>query len=432
MKLFIPVFLAFLTFSLQAQTVTTYAGNPQGQTGTTVNGYSSLRLTNPAGIAFDGQGRLWLSEEGGHVIRLFHTDGKVYIRAGAFGAAGYMNASGVVAKFNSPRGIAIDGSGNIYVADAGNHVIRKIAPFSSLGNQQQVTLLAGDPNNAGHQDGTGSNAHFHTPSGVAVDQQGNIYVADYETHVIRKITPAGVVTTFAGTANQSGSDDGAAASAKFYRPYGLYYSTTDNALYVADSWNKKIRKIAGGQVTTVVGIGSGISTWIYRAVTKDAAGNYYIGDQCHILKYDGSALTVFAGSEWANDCGHVDGADTSARFNVIYDLKMNGNELYVLERNDATNDDYIRKVNLVTTSVQTVSEPAVTLYPNPAHDWLRIAVPGENGPVHYEVWDLLGRKTAEGRFSGAYRLDVSSWTQGLYLMKLTNGRKVHLTKFRVE
>ncbi len=432
MKRLIPVlFFAFSIFDVPAQTVTTYAGNPQGQTGNTVNAYSQLRLTNPGGIDFDAQGRLWLSEEGGHVIRFFHTDGKVYVRAGGFGSPGYMNAAGVVAKFNGPRGIAVDGSGNIYVADAGNHVVRKMDPFSSLGNQQQVTLLAGDPNNAGHQDGTGANARFQAPTGIAVDAQGNIYVSDFETHVIRKITPSGTVTTLAGVPNQAGSSDGAASGATFNRPAGLYYNDAENALYVADSWNKKIRKIANGQVSTVVGIGSGISTWIYRAVAMDAGGNYYIGDQCHILKYDGNSLTVFAGSVWANDCGHADGADTAARFNAIYDLKMKGNELYVLTRNDASNDDYIRKVNLVTTSVTTFSEPGLTLYPNPAREKLFISVPASWGTVRYQVWDILGKQMASGRADRYHMLDVSTWTPGLYLMKVVHGAESRLIKFRV-
>src|SRR5207237_1018476 len=136
----------------------------------------------------------------------------------------------------SPDGVAADGSGNVYVADTDNSTIRKI---TSAG---VVSTLAGTAGSAGSADGTGSAARFNYPQGVAVDGSGNVYVADTDNNTIRKITSAGVVSTLAGTAGSTGGVDGTGSAAQFYSPYGVAVDGSGN-VYVADTYSYAIRKI---------------------------------------------------------------------------------------------------------------------------------------------------------------------------------------------
>ena len=165
------------------------------------------------------------------------------VLAGAPSGAGSLDGKGSTARFSYPYGVAVDGSGNVYVADQLNSTIRKITPAGV------VTTLAGSPGQNGSTDGNGSAARFYNPQGVAVDGSGNVYVADTFNSTIRKITPAGVVSTLAGTAGQNGATDGTGPAAHFFQPYGVAVDSSGN-VYVADMANNTIRKItpahAGG------------------------------------------------------------------------------------------------------------------------------------------------------------------------------------------
>jgi hypothetical protein len=162
--------------------------------------------------------------------------------------AGAADGTGSEARFNLPNSVATDSAGNVYVADRFNHTIRKITPAGV------VSTLAGTVGMVGSTDGTGAAASFNNPAGVATDGAGNVYVADTNNCTIRKITPAGVVSTLAGTSGQTGTTDGIGAAARFTNPEGV---ATDGAgnVYVADTDNHTIRKItAAGGVTTVAGV----------------------------------------------------------------------------------------------------------------------------------------------------------------------------------
>lgn len=172
--------------------------------------------------------------------------GSISLLAGSLQSAGSSDGVGVKAQFNQPRGVAQDLAGTIYVADSGNHTIRKIAPDGT------VSTLAGAAGQAGSVDGTGGAARFSSPRAVAVDDQGNLYVADTENHTVRKISPAGAVSTLAGLAGQSGAVDGTGSAARFMSPRGLALDATSN-LFVADQ-SGALRKVApDGAVTSFAG-----------------------------------------------------------------------------------------------------------------------------------------------------------------------------------
>ena len=181
----------------------------------------------------DGSGNLYVADASNNRIRLITTNGTVSTFAGS-GTAALIDGTGTAASFYYPYGIAIDAAGNLYVADERNNAIRKIT------SSGVVTTLAGS-GSVGSADGTGAAASFSNPTGVAVDSAGNIYVTDVGNNEIRKITPAAVVTTVAGSA-KSGFADGTGAAAEFEYPYGLSIDPKGN-IYVSDQGNEKIRKI---------------------------------------------------------------------------------------------------------------------------------------------------------------------------------------------
>jgi hypothetical protein len=162
------------------------------------------------------------------------------------GTAGGTDGNGTAATFSSPFGMVRDSQGNLFIADQGGKVIRKVTP------QGVVTTFAGSFNQAGFADGAGTAARFNNPASLAIDSSDNIYVADWSNHRIRRITPAGVVTTIAGTGTLGGTD-GAVASATFNDPAGIVI-TPAGVIYVAEATGHIIRKIDGGQVTTLAGL----------------------------------------------------------------------------------------------------------------------------------------------------------------------------------
>jgi hypothetical protein len=265
--------------------VTTLAGKA-GQAGSTDGTGAAARFTYPAGVAVDSAGNLYVADAFNDTIRKITPAGAVTTLAGTVGVNGSTDGTGAAARFSAPSGVAMDGAGNLYVADAFNDTIRKITPAGV------VTTLAGSPGQPGSADGTGAAARFYNPQGVAVDSAGNVYVVDSGNDTIREITPAGVVTTLAGTAGQAGSTDGTGAAAEFSGPSGVAVDAAGN-VYVADSFNDTIREITpGGVVTTLAGMAGqiGSADGIGAAaqfngptgLAVDAAGNLYVTDTNNI------------------------------------------------------------------------------------------------------------------------------------------------------
>ena len=232
----------------RAGTVSTFAGLANA-IGFTDGTGSAARFSAPQGVAVDAAGTVYVADTNNHTIRTITPGGVVTTLAGLAGANGSADGTGNAARFTGPRGIAFDSAGTLYVADTGNHAIRKIAPGGA------VTTLAGLGGTSGNTDGTGSAARFNQPRGIAVDSAGTVYVTDANNNTIRKITPAGVVTTLAGAAGQFGWANGTGSAARFAGPSGIAWDLVTGSLYVADTGSSTIRQVTtGGVATTIRGL----------------------------------------------------------------------------------------------------------------------------------------------------------------------------------
>lgn len=204
------------------------------------------RFGGPAGVAIDSVANLYVADQVNHALRKISSAGEVTTLAGLPGDAGGQDGTATAARFNRPQGVAADGIGNVYVGDFGNNTIRKVTPAGT------VTTLAGFADfEGGSADGTGSTARFSGPSGVVLDSATNLYVADSNNHTIRRVSPGGSVTTRAGLAGNPGSADGIGTAARFNNPSGLAMDGATN-IYVADTWNHTIRKVTPARVVTTI------------------------------------------------------------------------------------------------------------------------------------------------------------------------------------
>jgi len=275
----------------------------------------------------DASGNVYVADVTNNRIRKISSAGKVTTLAGS-GTSGNANGTGVAAQFNFPYDVAIDASGNVYVTDYMNDRIRKITPAGV------VTTFAGG--SEGFADGTGAAAQFNGPIGIALDASGNLFVADYWNNRIRKITSAGVVTTFAGSTE--GSDDGTGTAAKFNLPCGIAVDASGN-MYVADRGNNRIRKItSSGVVTTLAGSTKGFADGTGTAakfdspagIAVDASGNVYVGDEFNhrIRKITSTGVvSTFVGN---GTVGFTDGAGATVQFQNPFGVTLDASgNLYV-------------------------------------------------------------------------------------------------------
>jgi len=392
---------------------TTLAGSARAKGSTDGTG-SAARFYELTGVAVDGSGNVYIADEGNNTIRKISPGAVVTTLAGTAGQSGSNDGSGSAASFNGPTGVAVDGSGNLYVADFFNDTIRKISPGGV------VTTLAGSPGQAGSADGSGSAARFHSPFSVAVDGSGNIYAADFGNDTIREITASGVVTTLAGKAGQAGSSDGTGSAALFKTPEGVAVDTSGN-LYVVDTGNDTVRKIApGGAVTTLAWTagqygssdGTGAAALFHTpiSVAVDGSGNVYVSDASNeIIRQitPGGMVVTMAGS--AGAIGSNDGTASLARFDMPWGLAVdNTGKVYVA---DEANDTVRAGTSEASLLNDTVANANVDLSP-----WF-----GYYSPIAYPLlyhYNLGYEYVFDAGNGGAYLFDYKSghfwYTQASY------------------
>jgi serine/threonine-protein kinase len=238
---------------------------------------------NPSGMAVDALGNVYVADSHNSRIRKITQQGLITTFAGGDGQ-GAVDGPGAAAKFNHPGGVALDAAGSLYVADGGNNLIRKISPDGV------VTTFAGS-GTAGAADGKGTAASFNNPADVALDAFGNVYVTDGNNNKIRKITPKGVVSMLAGS-GAKGDSDGKGTAASFNSPNGMDLDASGN-IYVADRRNNKIRKVTPqGVVTTLAGSGefgrengpgASASFNFPSDVVVDSFGDIYVADYGNLM-----------------------------------------------------------------------------------------------------------------------------------------------------
>jgi sugar lactone lactonase YvrE len=277
-------------------------------------------LPYPAAIASDAQGVLFVADGISHTINKISTASVLSVFAGTARQTGSTDASGAAARFNDPQGLVMTAGGGVFVADTGNAEIRSI---TSAG---VVSTLA--------------TSTFAAPAGIAQDSLGNLYVADGTDHTIRKITATGIVSIFAGAVGVSGSNDGAGTAAHFNHPTGLAVDGNDT-VYVSDTGNNLIRKITpAGDVTTLVGASAELNH--PGGLTVDGGGNVYLADTGNSvvrrITPDGG-VSILAGVSGV--AGLKDGEGNEAWFNRPRDVCLDAQGvLYV----DDTGNAIVRRV----------------------------------------------------------------------------------------
>jgi len=256
--------LAFILFSLtcefaysQSYSVQTISGDSAGY----VNGLKSGALFNsPTGITTDNSGNLYVADTYNNVIRVLWNSFNLTGTLAGNGTAGFNDGTATAAEFNNPIGVCVDKLGNVYVADMNNNRIRKISTNGT------VSTLAGN-GITGHKDtAVAASAEFNLPTGLTIDTAGDIFVADAGNYDIREISASGVVTTIAGT-GYAGFKNGSIDSAKFYGLFGIAVNKAGTTVYVSEYINNDIRSITGGVVSMYAGYGFGADTGMYEGPT---------------------------------------------------------------------------------------------------------------------------------------------------------------------
>jgi sugar lactone lactonase YvrE len=321
----------------QQLTFSTLAGN--AGYGSSDGAGANAQFNYPQGVAVDNSGNVYVADSRNNTIREITPAGVVSTIAGSPGLRGNADGNGGSALFSSPGGVAADGSGNLYVADTLNHTIRKV---TTAGSTWLVTTVAGEAGVAGTNDGVGTNALFRSPGAVAVDQSGRLYVADTYNDTVRLVTPAGtnwMVTTLAGTAGLAGAANGTNTAATFSLPSGIAVDASNN-LFVADTGNSEIREIVPVGTNWVVS--TLVNNELVGGIAIDGSSNLVAAASAAdiILKvtYAGQVTTV-AGTSGVY--GSADGTNGAASFNYPQGVAVGTNGfIYVADSLNNT----IRKI----------------------------------------------------------------------------------------
>ncbi|MBX3101877.1 MAG: T9SS type A sorting domain-containing protein [Bacteroidetes bacterium] len=399
--------------------MSTVAGD--GRSGLVNGPGANARFMVLDGIAVDKHGNIYVSDMFYHHIRKITPDGTVSTFAGGT-ESGFADGTGTAARFHTPTGLAVDTLGNIYVADRDNHRIRKITPAGVVSTLAGSSTPGSGYGGGGSNDGPGNTAQFHAPLAVAVDTNGYVYVSDAINHRIRKITPAGVVSTLAGSSK--GYQNGTGTAARFEQPQAITVDLNGN-VYVADVVNARIRKITpAGVVTTIAGDGTegyqdaqGTAAKFNRisGLAIDADGILYISDRRNnrIRKMSVSGqVTTLAGINYP---GFFDGdTDVAMLNNPIYVALDPAGDLIIVDNYNYS----VRKLGGL--SAATRRAPAAhwlnaTVYPNPASQVIQVILP-DHGLAQVSLLDITGKVVFTSEMRQYLEIPVHELAKGMYVL----------------
>jgi kumamolisin len=359
----------------------------------------------PQSVRVDASGTVFVADTGNDVIRKIATSGTVSTVAGRSGFAGYVNASGTSARFNQPQSIAVDGSDNIYVADFGNEVIRKITSAGAVSTYAGTGGVAnGTSGNAGYVDGPVAQALFNAPNGLELDAAGNLYVTDAlvpatsstqaGNDLLRKITPAGVVSTLAGQPGVAGSANGTGTGAEFYSLQAAF-PTSSGEVFLADTYNQLVRAAGIVPVITVEPMSQVITVGQPVTFSVTASGSGMLSYQ---WTKNGSALSGATGSSYTiSSVAATDAGD------------------YAVTVTDPLGSVSSGSATLVPVS----SQPMAQTVPAGNSATFAVSVAGSGGPFSYQ-WLFNGAPIA-GATSSTYTIaNVTGGNAGNYSVMVTD------------
>lgn len=443
--------------------ITTFAGS--GSIGDVDGEANVASFKYPTGIGLDPTGNMYVSESGNGKVRKITPSGMVSTFAGS-GIAGSANGTGINASFNNLLGLAVDSFGNIYVSDSYNYKIRKITPSNI------VSTFAGN-GIQGVIDGSNTTAGFYGANGMATDASGNVYVSEYGVMKIRKITPAGTVSTLAGDGS-TGAVDGPGLTASFNTPWGMAVDAAGN-VYVADALNYKIRKISttgevstfagSGASTSIDGIGTLASFYIPYGLAFDSIGNLYVSEAFRIRKITPSGVVTTI-SELAG----VDGSQNALAYDAAGNLYFTGFSQKILKvaltgyaitpnlptglsfdattgiisgsplvdtsattytisaYNTAGESTTTIVISTSTLSTSTSKFKELKLYPNPTTSILNFQHPDNEIFNKIIITDLEGKKIIE-QDGNSNQINVEKLASGSYTIKVISQYGEYVNKF---
>jgi sugar lactone lactonase YvrE len=396
--------------------------------------YTSVQYPNNfyegynTGLTIEADGRVFVCNAGKRILKITPPS-TVSTLAGSI-VAGMADGTGISAQFSAPQDICKDVSGNFYVTDMGNHRIRKITPTGI------VTTFAGSTQ--GYADGTGTSAQFNNPTGIIIDASGNLFVADAGNYRIRKITQAGIVTTFAGSTQ--GYADGVGTVAKFKNPNKITIDNLGN-LYIIDTGNYRIRKISPmGLVTTFAG--SGINGSLdgpinnakfsngMSGIVHDQQGSLYIterysgnSEQFLGIKRISNGYSIYpdlpAGLSFDSVAGVISGTPTVATAATTYTISAYN------EYGTATTTVVI---SIGALGVDSFEKEKLKLYPNPTHSLINIQMFNNVVLEKVTIVDITG-KVVLVQTENLSSINVEKLSKGVYILTAYLGDKKHQEKF---
>ncbi len=451
--LFLFVFVLYSS-GMRAQYITTYAGNGHiGHSGDGGGAYAA-QLNNPTGVATYGYINVYIADQANHIVRKVDHYGVISTFAGN-DTAGYSGdtMAATAARLNTPYGLAVDAANNVYISDYSNNVVRKVNPAGI------ITTVAGN-DSAGYSGDGGSAiyAKLNRPSGIALDLAGNLYIADAQNNVIRKVNTSGIITTIAGNGFGAGlslghggysGDGGSATDAKLNYPESVAVDKFGN-VFIADASNNVIRKVGTNDtISTYAGNGvpgaggdGGLSTAaglkFPAGVAVDGPGNVYIADQGNNVVRKAALtglISTIAGDYEAGYSGDR-GLAVSAMLNSPIALTVDGNGLvYVADYNN----NVIRLIGpaSIINEVKPVAHTlgGLKVYPNPSNGSFTIDLPETNNGAAITVMDMVGKVVAnriiEDTKAQKLTLNLSNIPTGSYILKVDAGNDTYRERIQI-